>query len=113
MGFDEAAMGLRFERWKLHVLGWKPKIDPWGQLRHVDTSLTVEDQLCEDLLNPGRSGLRIGGDDDVIIPEVKIVPQRGIEMIVVKLARLVRPSEFFIFRCIHRPPCLTLLLKPT
>ena len=34
----------------------------------------VENELAEDLLRPGGAGLSVGRDDDIVRPELEIVP---------------------------------------
>ena len=90
MGLDEAAVGLRLERRELHLLRRHAQIEPGRQLGDGDILRAVEQELAHDLLHPGGAGLGIGGDDDVAVAELKVVPDGGIEMVVVQLARLVR-----------------------
>ena len=53
----------------------------------------LEQQLSQDLLDPGGAGLRIGGDDDVVIAEQEIVPDRRVEVVIVEFARLDRRTD--------------------
>ena len=52
----------------------------------------VEEELGDDLLHPGGAGLGVGGDDDVVVAEREVVPDGGVEMVVVELAGLLRPG---------------------
>jgi hypothetical protein len=45
----------------------------------VQTRLPSEDELEDELLRKGSSGFRPGYDDDVVIPEPKPIPTRGVE----------------------------------
>ena len=49
-----------------------------------------ERELGDDLLGPGGAGLGVSGDDDVVVAEAEIVPDGGIEVMVVKLPGLRR-----------------------
>ena len=89
----EAAMLLRFQRGELHVLGWDAQVEPGRKLLHRKPVAAAEHELAHDLLHPGGAGLGIGGDDDVVVAEAEIVPHRGIEVMVVQLARLLRERE--------------------
>ena len=55
------------------------------------SAVAVEQQLRDDLLHPGRARLGVGRDDDVVVAESKIVPDRRVEVVVVELARLPGP----------------------
>jgi hypothetical protein len=48
-------------------------------------------KLAYDLLHPGGAGLAVGGDDDVVVAELQVVPDGGVEMVIVHLAPLLRP----------------------
>ena len=52
--------------------------------------LSSEDELGNDLLDPRRSGLGIGRDDDVVVAEDEIVPNGRVKMVIVKLTGLLR-----------------------
>ena len=65
-----------------------------GDISATSTSVrAVEDQLADDLLGPGGAGLGVGGDDDVVVAEDEVVPDRRVEVVVVQLARLARPDR--------------------
>ena len=53
----------------------------------------LEQELSDDLLRPGRPSLRVGGDDDVVVAEVEVIPDGGIEVMVVQLALLDGPDD--------------------
>jgi hypothetical protein len=55
--------------------------------------LAVKDELRDDLLHPGGSRLGVGSNDDVIISELQIVPDRGIEVMAVHFPLLAGPFE--------------------
>src|SRR3979411_508075 len=91
MGFQAAPVGLRFDHRKFLLLGRNSKIDPRTYLRYVDALRTVVQQLPDDLLGPRRTGFGVGCHDDVLTPEREVIPARGIEVMVVKVARLFWP----------------------
>lgn len=64
----------------------------------------VEDQLADDLLRPGGAGFGIGRNDDIVIAELEIVPDGGIDMMVMEFPRLSRPSKV-IRRCRYPHDC--------
>ena len=49
-------------------------------------------QLPDNLLGPRRTGFGVGCHDDVPMTEREVVPDRGIEVMVVKVARLLWPK---------------------
>jgi hypothetical protein len=56
--------------------------------------------LRDDLLGPGGAGLGVSGDDDVVVAEAEILPDGGIEVMVVELAGL-RRLEYRFGCCGH------------
>jgi hypothetical protein len=59
-------MRLRLDGRQFHLPGRHPQVEPGRDLGDVDPLGAVEDELADDLLGPGRAGLGIGGDDDVV-----------------------------------------------
>jgi hypothetical protein len=81
-------VGLRLEGGELDLPGRHPQVDPGRNLRHGHVGRTAEDELAHDLLDPGRAGLGVGADDDVVGAEGEAVPDGGIEVVVVDVAGL-------------------------
>ncbi len=59
-----------------------------------------KDKLSNNLLGPRCARFGVGGDNYIIVSELEVVPERGIHMMIVQLARLLRRSEF----CSHFLP---------
>jgi len=91
MRLDESAVRLRREHGQFDVLGRYAQVQPGRHLRDLQTRIAVENQLCDDLLHPGRAGFCIGRDDDVVVPKGKIVPDRRIEMMIMQFSDFDRP----------------------
>jgi hypothetical protein len=71
-----------------------------------DVLSAVEDELRHHLLYPGGALFSIGGDDDVVIAEQKVVPDGGVESVVMQLTRLSRPRDCWFARIFDDPlPC--------
>src|SRR3546814_7243135 len=60
----------------------------------------LEDQLPDDLLDPGRARLGVGCDDNVVVAEPEVVPDRRIEVMIVEFPGLLRPC----LHCRLHPP---------
>ncbi len=93
MRLQEAAMRLRLDGGQLLRLRRHAQVEPRRHLRHLEILATVEQELGDDLLGPGRARLGVGGDDDVVVAEAEVVPDGGVEVVVVQLARLLRPLD--------------------
>ena len=63
---------------------------------HRDLLITLENQLSDYLLHPSRSRLGVGNDHHVVVPENKVVPNRGIHVMIHQFARLARPGDRII-----------------
>ncbi len=74
-------MGLRFNCGERVSLRY-PYIQPGRHSRYIQTFRPIEQELHDDLLDPGRPRLGIGGDDDIIRSKVKVIPDRGIKMVI-------------------------------
>ena len=60
------------------------------------TGLFANGKLGDDLLHPRRPRLRVGAPDDVGVAKPEVVPDGGIEVVVVELTRLLRQVEAFL-----------------
>lgn len=60
---------------------------------------SLEDELREDLLHPGRARLAPAGNDDIVISEGKVVPSCRIYCMVLKLGSLDGPLEGLLCGC--------------
>ena len=69
------------------------QVEPGREFADRGMVFALEDELRDDLLHPGGAGLAVGGNDDVVIAEGEVVPDRRIEMMVVQLARLHGPGR--------------------
>ena len=90
MGLHEAAMGLRLDAGQLDLVGWDAEIEPGRHIGHRQAFFAIEQQLADNLLHPGGTGLGVGGDDDVIVAKWKIIPDGGIEMVAFHLSGFFR-----------------------
>jgi hypothetical protein len=86
MRFEDSAMRLRFDLRQLHLLGRHPQVDPGREFCDRQRRISAEQHLRHDLLHPCGAGLGIGGNDDVVIAEAEVVPDGGIEMMVMQFA---------------------------
>ena len=68
----------------------------------ADFSVAGKKHLRDDLLHPGGAGLRISRNDNIVVPKLEVVPDRGVYMLVVHLPGLLRPGD------IHRGHSLRL-----
>jgi len=93
MGLDEPAVFLRLNHRQLDLLRRYEKIEPGRHLGNLQALDAVEDELAHDLLHPGGAGLGVGGNNDVAVAELEVVPDGGIEMVVVQLPGLLRPID--------------------
>jgi hypothetical protein len=80
-------------RRQLHLLWRHAEVEPGRHGGDLKTLHAVEQKLAHDLLHPGGAGLAVGGDDDVVVAELQVVPDGGVEMVVVQLALLLRPGN--------------------
>ena len=74
---DETAMFLRFEHSERGF--WRNDTEVKPGRRDVNGSFffgALEDELRDDLLHPGCAGFAPACDDDVVWPEVEVVPAR-------------------------------------
>ena len=115
MGFQKSPVRLLLDLGQLDVLRRYPQIEPRRHIGGWQTFLTVKQKLADDLLGPGRARLGVGADNDVVIAECVVVPDRRVEMVAVVLAGFFRPirfrrGHFDVFpRCLHAgapAPCL-------
>src|SRR5262245_3146092 len=90
MGFDKAAVRLMFEACD-GVCRREAKIDPRRKLGNLDGLRSFENQLSDDLLNPGGAGLAVGGDDDIAFAKLEVIPYRRVHVMVVDFAALYWP----------------------
>ena len=95
VGLQEAAVRLGLDQGKLDLLGRHAQVEPGGHLGYFQVGVGAEEQLGHDLLRPGRARLGVGRDHDVVVAEFEIVPDRGVEVVVVHLAGLRRPNDRF------------------
>src|SRR5262249_23457232 len=68
-------------------------------------------ELADDLLQPGRARLRVAGDDDVVVAELEVVPDRRIEVMIVQFAGLPRPGDRARLHAIPLQPIPFLLTR--
>jgi hypothetical protein len=87
----------------LDAFGWDAKIKPWGHLGDFQVGIRTVEHLAYDLLHPGRTGLGIGSDDDVIGAKPQIVSDRRIEVMIVKFAGFLWLNDRVAH---HGFPCL-------
>src|ERR1700729_2591466 len=90
MRLEETSVRLRLDRRKLDRLGRNAQIEPWRGFRDYYRFGAPEQELAHELLRPGRAGLDVSGDDDVVVAELEVVPDRRIEVMAVDFARLAR-----------------------
>ena len=101
MSLQEPAMGLAFYSRKLDRLRRDPEVQPRGHFRDWQSGLTIENELADDLLYPCRSGLGVGRYNDVIVTKLEVVPNCGIEMVVVNFPRLRRKLSAVLHGPLH------------
>jgi hypothetical protein len=87
MRLQEPPVRLRFDDRQLHVLRWYAKIEPRRHVSDFEIRVTAEHHLRDDLLHPRRARLRIRRNDDVVVAELQVVPDGGVEMVAVQLPR--------------------------
>jgi hypothetical protein len=87
VGFDEAAVFLRFELREGRFEGGQAHVDPRGsRVEMWDWVVNVEeDELGDDLLHPGGAGFAPAGDNDVVRAEREVVPARCVHMVGLEL----------------------------
>jgi hypothetical protein len=68
------------------------EVEPGGHLGNFKGGVRAEEELRHDLLGPGGAGLGVSSDDYVVVAEAEVVPDRGIEVVVVELPGLRRPD---------------------
>ena len=88
MRLQEAPVFLGLDQRQLDLPGRNTKVQPRRHLLDVKSLFAVEQKLRDDLLDPRRARLRVGGNKDVIIAELEAVPNRGVEVVIMKLAGL-------------------------
>ncbi len=93
VGFKEPAVGLAFDLGEFHLFRRNAHVEPWRHFRYGKALLAIEDQLAKDLLNPRRPRLGIGRDDDVVVTKLEVVPDRRVEMVIVKFAGFLRHRQ--------------------
>src|SRR5438034_5397382 len=98
MRLEEPTMGLCFNGGE-HLRLRYPDIQPGRHGHHIQPFHPMEQELCDDLLDPGRPRLGIGGDDDIIRAKVKGIPDRGIKMVIMELSGLLGPWDFCLCHC--------------
>ena len=72
--FDEAPVLLRFQEPSYGFQRNGTEVQPGGRHVHGDFFGALEDELRDDLLQPGRTRFAPAGDDDVVRTELKVVP---------------------------------------
>jgi hypothetical protein len=92
---EEPSVRLRLHHRQLHLLRGNAQVQPRGHLGHLELRVRPQQHLGDDLLHPGRAGLGVGRDDDVVVAEPEVVPDRRIEVVVVQLPRLCWPNDSF------------------
>src|SRR4051812_10419636 len=81
--------------------------------------IPAEYQLRHDLLHPGSARLGIGGNDNIIVAKAEIVPDGGVEMMILEFALLDGPGNCLVHpltlgvalmcvRCATGPPSQSL-----
>src|SRR5215471_15005769 len=84
-------------RLRLQLIGDLPErkdaqIEPGRYAFHYRNSLSAaEDELTDDLLSPGGSGLAPCSDDNVTIAELEIDPPGGVEQGILQFTRFLGP----------------------
>jgi hypothetical protein len=73
MRFQEAAMFLGLQHLHHLIERMEAKVHPRGGRERIEIR-SVEDQIPDNLLSPGRPSLGIGGDDNVVIPKLEPIP---------------------------------------
>ena len=97
VGLEEAPVGLRLDDAAASPPWAAPAGRATGDISATSSvRIAVEEELGHDLLHPGRAGLGVGGDDDVVVAEREVVPDRRVEVMVVQLARLPRPLDVLV-----------------
>ena len=86
-------MLLGFNHRKFNFLRRNSQIHPWRDICDLKRWIAREQKLRKNLLHPSRARFRVRSNDDVIVSELEIVPDRRIKMVVVQLAGLYRPTR--------------------
>src|ERR1700733_14926900 len=89
MRLQKAAVLLFINHGQLHLLRGNPKMEPRSHFRERECWIAAEKQLRDDLLHPSGAGLGVGGNHNVVITKLEIVPNGGVEVMAVKLASLL------------------------
>src|SRR5215216_2717399 len=69
------------------------EIRPWRAVHSIKVGLSRKDQLADNLLHPGRAGLRPGRNNNVVVPEVEAVPLARVDHPFDKFALLDWPGD--------------------
>ena len=98
MRLDKPSVRLCFHQWELHLFGGNAQVEPGRHLPDFKIGSPIEKQLGDNLLHPGRSGLGICRNDDVVVAKRQIVAHRGIKVMVVELSRFLWPLDLFVHK---------------
>jgi hypothetical protein len=84
MGLEETAVLLRFKQSDVGFMGNRSEVQP--RRCHVDRRFffSEEDELGDDLLRPGCSGLVPACDDDVVGAEREVIPSCRVHVVVLE-----------------------------
>jgi hypothetical protein len=75
MGLQETAVLLGDNTRELHLERWQAEVEPRRHVAHRHAlSFAFENEIGDNLLHPGGPGLRPGGNDDVVISKLELVP---------------------------------------
>src|SRR5512139_3799769 len=85
-------MRLRLQHLEHRLLRKAAVLDPWRTVEDGNAFDEAENELPENLLEPGRSRLRPGRDDDVALTKPEVVPAPGIHGVIADFARRLQPS---------------------
>ena len=99
VGFQEPAMRLRLDHRQLDLFRGQAQVHPRGHRAKVQPLGPTENQLAQNLLHPGGAGLGIGAQNDVVIAERKVVPDRAIHVVIMNFACLYRHLTILAVEC--------------
>jgi hypothetical protein len=95
VGLDETAIGLSPENLHFDFLGHDPDIQPGSQLFGLQMRIAVVNKLPDNLLGPGSTRFGIGTDDYVIVPEIEVIPDGGVHVVVMEFPGLAGQLRSF------------------
>ena len=82
---DESPMRLCFEKSEGLLVCCDTHVQPWKDIEGTDFVGAGEDQPRDNLLHPGCAGCGPGADDDVVVSELEVVPDPGVEVVILDL----------------------------